>query len=140
MELPFPGMDPYLEASHLWPDVHSSLISAIRIQLQAQLDPHYVTAITPYVVIEKVESAPNRFVIPDVAVLERGKRSSSNSAVAIRPAPLTNTALLEVPTRYSQIEIRSLEGDKLVTVIEILSPANKRTSQDGAEAYEKKRR
>jgi hypothetical protein len=140
MELPLPGMDPYLEASYLWPDVHSSLIATIRTQLQTQLDPRYIAAITPYVVIERVEPAPNRLVaIPDVAVLERGTRSSTRGAAAVLPAPLSNVALMDVPTRYTQIEIRSLERDRIVTVIEVLSPANKRPSEDGAEAYEKKR-
>jgi hypothetical protein len=140
MELPFPGMDPYLEASYLWPDVHSSLIAALRTQLQIQLDPRYIAAITPYVVIERVEPAPNRLVaIPDIAVLERGTHSSTRSGVAVLPAPLRNVALLDVPTRYTQIEIRSLEKDRIVTVIEVLPPANKRPSQDGAEAYERKR-
>lgn len=140
MELPFPGMDPYLEASYLWPDVHSSLIAAIRSQLQAQLDPRYIAAITPYVVIEKVEPRTERFVaIPDVAILERGTHSSNQGATAVLSAPLTNTALLDIPTRYTQIEIRSLEKDKLVTVIEVLSPANKRAGHEGAEAYEEKR-
>jgi len=37
MELPFPGMDPYLERPSLWPDVHASLISAARDQIQARL-------------------------------------------------------------------------------------------------------
>lgn len=30
MQIPFPGMDPYLEAPHLWPDVHNSLSAALR--------------------------------------------------------------------------------------------------------------
>ena len=30
---PFPGMDPYLEAPTIWPDVHTSLISIFREQL-----------------------------------------------------------------------------------------------------------
>ncbi len=29
MPSPFPGMDPYLEPPHLWPDVHHALISAV---------------------------------------------------------------------------------------------------------------
>ena len=30
---PFPGMDPYLEASTIWPDVHTSLMNIFREQL-----------------------------------------------------------------------------------------------------------
>ena len=30
MHSPFPGMDPYLEEPNLWPDVHLTLIIAMR--------------------------------------------------------------------------------------------------------------
>ena len=30
MPSPFPGMDPWLEAPRIWPDVHNSLIAALR--------------------------------------------------------------------------------------------------------------
>jgi hypothetical protein len=49
MELPFPGMDPYLEAPSIWPDVHHRLIAALSEQLQSQLGPQYTAVITPYV-------------------------------------------------------------------------------------------
>ena len=39
MEPPFPGMDPYLEAPSLWPDVHHRLITALCDQIQPQLGP-----------------------------------------------------------------------------------------------------
>jgi Protein of unknown function (DUF4058) len=60
MRSPFPGMNPYLESSHLWPDVHSSLIFAVRTQIQAQLSPRYSAAITPYVALESLEIRPSR--------------------------------------------------------------------------------
>jgi Protein of unknown function (DUF4058) len=138
MELPFPGMDPYLEATYLWPSVHHRLITAIANQLQPQLGPQYISDVTTYTLVETVEVSPPRFV-PDVVILEREKRSSGSAATAVLPAPITNAALLEVPTPYARLEIRTIDGNTLVTAIEVLSPANKRSGQDGAEAYEKKR-
>jgi hypothetical protein len=38
---PFPGMDPYLEMTSIWLDVHHNLISTIRAQLNEQLRPRY---------------------------------------------------------------------------------------------------
>lgn len=52
MELPFPGMDPYLEATSLWPDVHSRLAVVICEQLQPLLSPRYIAVLTPYTAIE----------------------------------------------------------------------------------------
>jgi hypothetical protein len=135
MELPFPGMDPYLESSKLWTEVHSSLVAVIHTQFQEQLSPGYMTTIESYVLLEEVEATRDHFAFLHDGVdfeLER----------VIKPeltAPLTNVILLKVPTHYSRVEIRSLEFDRLITVIEVLSPANKRFGRDGAEAYEQKR-
>jgi hypothetical protein len=128
MELPFPGMDPYLENPHLWPDVHHSLIVVISNQIQRQLNPNYVAVITPYVIFESIEISSARTVEPDVAVLQ--------------PAPLTLPAEMNIPTRYARLEIRTAGDETLVTAIELLSPANKRagmTESAGAAAYDTKR-
>lgn len=45
MSSPFPGMDPYLEAPDLWPNVHNSLIVALRDDLATQLRPRYYVAV-----------------------------------------------------------------------------------------------
>lgn len=141
MELPFPGMDPYLEDPTIWPDVHNSLIIAIRDQIQARLDPRYTAAVTPYIAVESIEIAPSRrAIIPDVGILARDEPDQGGVAVAIAPAPLAVAAEMNIPTRYARIEIRTMGGDTLVTSIELLSPANKRPCAEGADAYEKKRR
>jgi hypothetical protein len=70
MELPFPGMDPYLELPALWPDVHARLISTMCDALQEQLGPNYIALITPYIALENIEIAPARQVfVPDVGIM-----------------------------------------------------------------------
>jgi Protein of unknown function (DUF4058) len=139
MEPPFPGMDPYLEAPSLWPDVHHRLITALCDEIQAQLGPHYTAVITPYVAFESIDIAPVRLAVPDIAIVDREAPPTAASSVAIAPAPLTGTAAMEVPIRYARIEIRTVDDETLVTVIELLAPVNKRPSFDGADAYERKR-
>lgn len=140
MQPPFPGMDPYLEASGLWPDVHHRLITVLCDQIQTQLNPQYTAVITPYVAFESLEIAPVRLAaVPDIGVLETELSAASGAAVAIAPAPLITTAVMEVPTRYARLEIRTVGDEVLVTAIELLSPANKRPGAEGADAYEKKR-
>lgn len=140
MERPFPGMDPYLEATRIWPDVHNSLIYALRDQIQAQLGPAYTAVITPYVAFESLEIVPTRLaVVPDVGVLATDLPARAGAAVAIAPAPLVLSAVMEVPTRYARLEIRTTDAETLVTALELLSPANKRPGAEGADAYEKKR-
>ncbi len=137
----FPGMDPYLEAPAIWPDVHTSLSFAVRDQIQPLLGQQYSAIIVPYVATETLAIAPNRF-IPDVGVFERDSSTlpPRGGAATIAPAPLTGTVTMELPTRYHRIEIRTVTEEVLVTAIEILSPVNKRPGADAADAYERKRR
>ncbi len=49
---------------------------------------------------------------------------------------------MAIPTRYARLEIRSVDGETLITAIELLSPVNKRPGYKlsaGAEEYAKKR-
>lgn len=140
MELPFPGMDPYLEQHSRWPDVHTSLIAAMRDAIQARLNPNYVAVITPYIAYENIEISPTRQTyIPDIGILREERLEYGDTAVAIAEAPLTIPGLMDIPTRYARIELRSVTYDRLVTTIELLSPANKRPGAEGADAYQKKR-
>ncbi|MDZ4717845.1 MAG: DUF4058 family protein [Roseiflexaceae bacterium] len=140
MQPPFPGMDPYLEAPSLWPDVHNRLAFAICDQLQPQIGPRYIAAIVPYATFETIDIAPARKIVPDIGILERDRPSSLPAGVAIADAPFTTTIALDFPTRYASIEIRAVGDETLVTAIEILSPVNKRPGAEGADAYERKRR
>jgi hypothetical protein len=141
MPSPLPGMDPYLEAPTLWPDVHGRLAVAICDQIQPSLSPRYTAVIVPYVAYESIDIAPARFAVPDVAVLDRGGPVRDQEiATVIAAPPLTGLVAMEVPTQYHRIEIRTAGDETVVTVIEILSPANKRPGADAADAYERKRR
>ncbi|NCC35847.1 MAG: DUF4058 family protein [Chloroflexia bacterium] len=140
MELPFPGMDPYLEQPGLWPDVHTRLITTSCDAIQAQIAPGYVARITPYIALEQIDIATSRrAIVPDVGVYERDLPGVSPLATSITAPSLTGAALLQIPTRYARIEIRTVHDDTLVTAIELLSPVNKRPGADGADAYEQKR-
>ena len=140
MEPPFPGMDPYLEQPSRWPDLHTGLITGIRDIIQAQLNPNYVAVITPYITLESIEITPTRRAfIPYIGILQDDSPEEGGTAVAIANAPMTLPATMNIPTRYARIEIRSVTHETLITSIGLLSPANKRSSADGADAYEMKR-
>lgn len=132
MENPFPGMDPYLEAPNLWPDVHHHLIVTIRDQLQTQLTAQYQAVIAPYTALENIVTANTRRTKAEAAIVEHEPPEVSR-------APLNIPAMMVVPIEYARIEIRSVRNHALVTVIELLSPANKRPGFDGAHVYEQKR-
>jgi hypothetical protein len=134
MAMIFPGMDPYIEDPRLWPGVHSRLVVYLADQLELRLGPRYVAAVEERVFIE----GPDRQVIPDVWVrkAEDAERSGA-TAVAETDAP-TRVHVAELEVHESYIEILDLQsGKRVVTVIEVVSPANKFPGK-GRQAYQEK--
>ena len=81
-------------------------------------------------------------VRPDVGVwqLQTLPGESQASTATIAPAPVESLVTLEIPLRLQRVEIRATASQQLVTVVEILSPVNKRPSHDAYLAYQRKRR
>lgn len=144
----FPGMDPYLEAQHVWPDLHHALASEIRSQLNLSLPaPYYATLEARMdlgIVADDQETW--RTIIPDVAVLDPRRRPDNGGGTAVVERPRRDVSrrveieIASEPTRHFFVEVRDAKHDhKLITMIEILSPSNKRPGPDRA-AYAAKQR
>ena len=134
MVSPFPGMDPYLEHPSTWMDVHTALIAELRRTLGPLLQPHYVVRLEER---SYLDAGGLAFLgRPDVAI-ERSKREGG-----VREGPRRPSVTVEVPlperVRETWLEVRRPDGAEVVTVLEILSPGNKRPGA-GRSAYEKKR-
>ena len=139
MHSPFPGMDPYLEAPGIWPDVHTRLMTIIREQLTPLLAPKYLAELETQVVIDRLDDDP-QVVLPDVSITSPAVSAGVPSAVAVAaPSPVQVRVPLDIPTRLVSVYIRQRETARLVAVIELLSPVNKRRGQ-GREEYLEKRR
>lgn len=136
MPTPFPGMDPYLEQRELWPNVHSRLIVALADDLAPRLRPRY------YVAVEErtTRSGPQEVTFalrPDVAVI--GLDQLNEAAVSYRTGgALTVQVPLPEEIRETYLEIHNVAEKRVVTVVELLSPTNKR-SGEGRRAYLEKR-
>jgi len=139
MPSPFPGMDPYLEGE-MWQEFHGRLVNQISTQLMPQLQPKYVALLSKRHVLDQpalgiMGPLPERVIYLDVAVT-RVKESLATYAVTRAPVvELINPWVEEVP--LLSVEIRDVAGRRLVTVIEVLSPVNKRG--DGAREYFQRR-
>lgn len=146
MPSPFPGMDPYLEHPALWPDVHHELAAQLRRQLQERVGPRYYVALGERVYLEAPVAGQ---LVPDAVVIERpGERAPAASAgsptsaagaagAAVADAPAI-VLLDEFEVREPFLEVRDLHREhRVVTVIEVLSPANKRPGA-GREEYLRK--
>lgn len=146
MASPFPGMDPYLEGE-MWQEFHGRLANQISQQLLPQLRPKYVALLEKRYVFDRpilgiLEPPSARIVYPDVHVLRRPGAGQQPLAGYVMPAIAEPTITLpagivdEVPV--TSVEIRDAADRRLVTVIEILSPVNKRGN--GFEDYLRRRR
>jgi Protein of unknown function (DUF4058) len=144
MPSPFPGMDPYLEDPRSWRDVHHSLISSGRDLLNDQLRPKYLVRIEERVYVDVPGSeAQSRDIYPDLHVESLpawGDRplAAEGSALAVAEPIVVDTA--EVEITEARIHILDRNDESVVTVIEVLSPANKIRGSNGGESFEQKRR
>ena len=137
MKSPFPGMDPFLELH--WGDVHSALIYEIRAALVPNLPNDLRARIEERVFVES-DLGASRHVVPDVRVLETSRPRADvmdigGGGTAVAELTELDEAEadaepfvfelfgLEITEGY--IEIRERGGGRVVTVIEVLSRANK---------------
>jgi hypothetical protein len=132
-------MDPYLESPDVWSDFHLTMTIAMRAELNTHLPPRYAAAADRYVWIHEPEAiARTRVVRPDVFVAERSSASAGRGATvsAAAPAMVVFPAYKREGNKY--LKIVDVQSRRVVTVIELLSPANKQGGDD-REAYLTKR-
>jgi hypothetical protein len=117
-------MDPYLE--QFWPDVHARLILYACDQLEAQLPDNLIARVEERVVFEAEDDEP-RAAYPDVKVTERHGASGKAVAVVSQPDAAEPTIVeYEEPANETYLNILEAgPGQRLVTVLEVLSPSNK---------------
>lgn len=134
----FPGMNPYLEHPALWPEIHYGVISGLMRMLNAYVTPKYRAAVDKRTYMDTVLVG-----LPDTTVFQKssspnavGRSSSTATAVVNKPEQVTVPTLEEVTERY--LEIREIATHKVITVVELLSPKNKR-SGEGRKQYLAKR-
>lgn len=141
MPSPFPGMNPYLEQEDVWVDFHQSFIPLLRDMLTAQIRPAYLARVEEYLVIHELPEGEQRYLgRADVSVTRSPTGAKGPSTGAILEAPMYGRWSPAVDIeRHSYLEIRDRQDRQLVTVIEVLSPSNKRAGPD-REQYLAKRR
>lgn len=150
MPSPFPGMDPYLEAPRRWPDVHQRLITYIADALQPAVRPHYHARMGERVYILN----PLQAIVPDVSLLSQRRpdpggarvhEAGARYVVPVLEPRAPAQAETDEPVRFIVLRVEQREpcveivhGDgEVVTVIEVLGPANK-TPGEGHQQYRRK--
>jgi virulence-associated protein VagC len=137
-------MNPYLEYGVFWSSFHSRLIVPIADAISPQILPKYYIEIETRTYRDETESEL-LVGIPDIVVLDSTEfqalpetegMEASSVATQNRPQQVEIPMGLELKERF--LEVRELGTDTVITVIELLSPKNKRTGT-GRLAYEEKR-
>lgn len=150
MPSPFPGMDPYIEECGLWEGFHHVFTVKIYEQLADTAPERYLVRTEERTYISMIESEEKREhpFLPDVSVTaprSRKKTGRANSGAAVadpesEAGAVTMCAFIEEEHREGFIEIFENTPEKrLVTAIEVLSPANKRPNSEGRAIYLRKR-
>jgi hypothetical protein len=141
-------MDPFIEARGLWPDFHQRLMSRIADAVSQLLPPRYVARLGHRTYIDRIsdeaDSGDESHFEPDVSVLQRGGNgggpSTGQSLVAKDGAVVMHAAPSGSEAKEVYLDIFDLDPDRrLVTSIEVPSPANKRYRGTGWKQYARKR-
>ena len=140
----FPGMDPFIEMQE-WSDFHARYMTVLSELLTPQVRPRYVVRVERRVYLEHPWDEPDQR-IPDVAILERQGMSKSSLGTALLGEATTAIAAVEclLPDAAEEhheyyLVLRDRETLRIVTLIELLSPTNKRAGSEGREQYLDKR-
>jgi len=130
-------MDPFLELQE-WEDFHSALNMAMRDHLALELRPNYAVRVERRIYVERGIEEPS-LRRADVAVLvdplSDGARPATPGSTTMTLEPVECIVPMAEEHRESRLIIRERDTMEVVTVIETLSPANKRPGSQGRREY-----
>jgi hypothetical protein len=137
MPSPFPGIDPYLESQGRWLDFQARFLPVLCDAINEQLPEAYVAQLDERMTLVELPREDVKRIRPDVAVV-RGESSPgpapAASASASASSPTRGALTLEpvtIPMKVLEVEseiyleILYLPDEKVVTLVELLSPSNK---------------
>ena len=141
MPSPFPGMDPYIEATGSWKNFHNLLIGECEARLNAVLPAAYIARSDERVQLYDDDGTPNRQIEPDTTVSRRPRSQPVRPAggvATLEPQVVPQSIpWVEMP-REMYLEILHFPEEQVVTTLEVLSPSNK--VGGGREEYPIRRR
>jgi hypothetical protein len=126
-------MDPFIELTE-WAEFHVQMIVEFQRLLSPQVRPKYVARTERRVYLEHLQDDRQQF-LPDVQIFksdpEQSGRRPATTAATLEIEPKLYAIPVPSEERETYLEIRTIEDNQVVTVIELLSPGNKRKGSDG---------
>lgn len=135
MPSPFPGMNPYLEQEGDWQGFHLLLLARIHEALVPQVRPKYFVTTEQLLFIHEEPAERRRLAgRADVAVVDERAastegRTTVTGAATQAPAYAVQPVAVDIE-KHRYLEIRDRHTRDVVTVVEVLSPSNKRPGGD----------
>jgi hypothetical protein len=141
-------MDPFIEAVGLWKEFHDRLLSELERELSGRASEQYFvrlaarTYLVPDEEVQGNHSPPASGRAGSRAAKVKTRTARSSARTASKPdSPIQILAPLDMEENEIFIEIHQVRPERrLVTGIEILSPANKVPGTAGWDEYLKRRR
>ena len=141
MPSPFPGMDPYLEDAAYWSGFHTRFIVAVSAAISHALPKGYYAEVEQHVWLQR-DDPDDRipFAVPDGYVAHLNGDGGTVVATLATTAAGTEVTLAKPAKRKGSkfVQIVDTPGNRVITVIELLSPSNKEPGDD-RESYLHKR-
>jgi hypothetical protein len=139
MPSPFPGMDPFLEATSEFGCLHDGMIVYILESMQSRLPEGYFAKIGQRIWIDTSQ----RLVEPDVRVERSGRKIGKGVIASAAVASLAKPIVVTVPhdesiEKYVNVYKKKRDKKRLVCSIEILSLTNKTPGKKGRKLYRRK--
>lgn len=129
MPSPFPGMNPFLERRTVWHDFHERFCTVAAESITSQVRPDYVVKIDEHVFVHEVAPGSGGLVgRGDITIAATGTEIPSAVATIQAPAQVTLPAVDRESLSF--IEIRDRDTNRVVSIIELLSPTNKYLGPD----------
>jgi hypothetical protein len=138
MPSPFPGMNPYFEQPGVWRGFHTSFIVRLMDAITPHAVPRYFVNVEQSIYIER-DDGRELVGVSDALVGGGDRPATSGAAVDTASAPVTGSVRVgAVKRKHRWLTLRDTATREVITVIEVLSPSNKRG--DDRSAYLRKRR
>jgi hypothetical protein len=125
MSREFPGVNPYIEAQGFWPDFHLKFLNYLQEALADHLPAAYEARLDERVQLTNFATETEHLIKPDLAVLRNSARAGRDRTGTLLLEPETIPTVIIQEETQAYLKILHRPDRQLVTIIELLSPANK---------------
>jgi len=124
-------MNPYLEQSDVWQDFHDRFVPSLADALTALVRPNFIVKVEQHLFIHEPADEQRLLVgHGDVSIARPKNVAESNGGTATISSPMMALLPSVDFEKHLFLEVLDRKNRELITVLEILSPTNKKPGPD----------